>query len=333
MTEQTPDVRSHIPSSVSAEARAKLEIMRMFLAGMPPPKPPTTVEEFDAAVVRSEAMAEQIVGNAVAALAPTIAKRSLGEIAVLDITPRDYADDGTALIYVHGGGFVMGSAWSARLNAALAASTSGRRVISVDYTLAPRAGWTVILDQVAAVWRALLAEGRVPTSIGMFGDSAGACIATAATLLLRERGDALPAALVLLSPVVDLADKGDTSVTLASVDFFDDAFRDAMRTAYAPGADLRNPLVSPIYGDFASGFPPVLTQVGTRESLLSDAVRLHRALRSAGVASRIEPYEGMPHVFQSFFADTPEGRAAWAEIAAFWSEHLVRPVNAGKTDG
>ncbi|HWM68842.1 MAG TPA: alpha/beta hydrolase fold domain-containing protein [Steroidobacteraceae bacterium] len=121
---------------------------------------------------------------------------------------------------------------------------------------------------------------------------------------LRERDSTLPAALCLLSPVTDLASNGDTNVTLASVDYLEAGIFDVARRAYAPGAQLGNPLVSPAYGDFTRDFPPVLIQAGTRELLLSDSVRMHRALRAAGKVSRLELYEGMPHVLQPILADT-----------------------------
>jgi monoterpene epsilon-lactone hydrolase len=158
---------------------------------------------------------------------------------------------------------------------------------------------------------------------GLFGDSAGGCIAAAATLLLRERGMAMPAALALLSPVVDLAGGGDTNATLTAVDFLDRQTLTPGLRAYATEGEWANPLVSPIHGDFGAGYPPTLIQVGTREILLSDSVRMHRALRVAGQSSRLEVYEGMPHVFQRFLADTPEGKAAWSEIAGFWAAHLT----------
>ena len=318
----TTDPRRYIPSSVSPEARAKLEIVQSFMAGLARPPTPVTLEEFDAAVARGEQFAAMITGPALAELASETRDLELGGVPVLEVLPQDYTDDGTALVYVHGGGFVQGSARSSLLTAALAAASSGRRVYSIDYTLSPRGTWRTILDQVVTVWTTLL-EQRRAGSLGLFGDSAGACIAAAATLLMRERGHDLPAALVLLSPVTDLAGKGDTSVTLAHIDYFDDELRAAMRRAYVPDGDLSNPLVSPVFADFAPGYPPVLTQVGTREALLSDAVRLHRTLRAAGASSRLEGYEGMPHVFQSFFADTPEGRSAWAEIGDFWTAHLA----------
>ncbi|MES2057127.1 MAG: alpha/beta hydrolase [Pseudomonadota bacterium] len=311
-----------VAASVSPEARAKLEGIRAFLAAIPAPAIPQTLADFDAAAARGAVLAEQLGRSAIEALAPVVTERILGGVAVLDICPRDHRDDGSVIVYVHGGGFVSGSARANLLTAALAAATSGRRLISIDYMLAPRGTWDLILDQVATVWTALIEQGVAPGGMGLFGDSAGGCIAAAATLLLRDRGMAMPAALIMLSPVTDLHGEGDTTVTLAPVDYLDATVRHLARQAYAPGADLTDPLVSPIFGDFAKGYPPVLLQVGTREMLLSDSVRLHRRLREAGQSSRLELYEGMPHVFQSLLADAPEGRAAWAEMAAFWSEHL-----------
>jgi monoterpene epsilon-lactone hydrolase len=316
------DPRWHIAASVSNEARTKLEMVRAVLAALPVAPLPQTLADFDAAVVAGALFAEQFGRAALEALAPVVAELSLGGVSALDVQPRDYRDDGTALVYIHGGGFVQGSARSNLLTAALAASTANRRVLSIDYTLAPRGTWNTILDEVVAAWGALVKE-RPNRALGLIGDSAGGCIAAAATLMLRQRGLQMPAALVLLSPVTDLAGKGDTNITLAPVDYLDARFLDVARRVYAPGANLDDPLVSPVRGDFAAGFPPVLIQAGTRELLLSDSVRLHRALRSAGRSSRLELYEGMPHVFQPFLADAPEGRDAWAEMAAFWAEYLI----------
>lgn len=296
--------------------------MRAFLASLPPQELPVTIDDFDAAAARAEMFAEQLTKAAIDSLMPFVTERTLGGVGTLDIVPEGHLEDGTILIYIHGGGFVSGSARANLLTGALAAATSGRRVISVDYTIAPRGTWDTILDQVAAVWTALIDKGCDPAKMGLFGDSAGGCIAAAAVLLFRNRAIAPPAAITLLSPVADLHGEGDTTVTLAPVDYLDESVRDLARQAYAPGADMTDPLVSPLFGDFNPGFPPTLIQVGTRESLLSDSVRLHRALRDAGQSSRLEVYEGMPHVFQTFLSEAPEGKAAWNEIAAFWSEHL-----------
>lgn len=315
--------RFPVAASVSPEARIKLEGIRAFLAGVPNPPVPRTLAQFDAAAARAEAFAAHLTKAAVDALGPTLTDHVLGGVSTLDIVPSGHVEDGSVLVYVHGGGFVSGSARANLLTAALAATTSGRRVVSIDYTLSPRGTWDTILSEVRSVWLALIARGADPAAMGLFGDSAGACIAAAAALDLRDRAIASPAAMILLSPVVDLHGEGDTTVTLASIDYLDTTVRELARAAYAPGADTTNPLVSPLFGDFTQGYPPVLIQVGTRELLLSDSVRMHRALRAADRSSRLEVYEGMPHVFQSLLADTPEGKAAWAEMTAFWSDHLA----------
>lgn len=314
--------RFPVAASVSPEARLKLEGIRAFLATLSPPPVSQSLADFDAAAARAEMLAKQLTKAAVDALAPNVTERVLGGVATLDIVPKGHIEHGSVLVYIHGGGFISGSARANLLTGALAAATSGRRVVSVDYTIAPRGRWNTILDQVAAVWTALLDEGADPVKLGLFGDSAGACIAAAAALLFRTSAIAPPAAMILLSPVVDLHGEGDTTVTLAPVDYLDITTRKLVRQVYAPGADLTNPLVSPLFGDFAAGYPPVLIQVGTRELLLSDSVRFHRALRAAGQSSRLEVYEGMPHVFQSLLADAPEGKAAWQEMANFWADHL-----------
>lgn len=315
------DPKSELAPSISPAAAAILRPISAALAAMPPREPAKSVADFDAAAARGAAFAEQMGAAPIAALAPDLREWSAHGTTVLTVTPRTARRGAAPLVYIHGGGFVSGSARANLLTAAVAADTSGRVVHSIDYTLAPHADWRAILAQVTAAWDTIAADSAAAP--GLFGDSAGGCIAAAATLALRGLNATLPAALLLMSPVVDLAGGGDTNRTLAYVDYLDPRMLAPALRAYAPEADWTNPLVSPIYGDFAAGYPPTLIQVGTRELLLSDAVRLHRALRAAGRSSRLEVYEGMPHVFQPLLASAPEGREAWAEIAAFWSEHLA----------
>lgn len=315
------DPRLFIPASVSPEATGLLRMVGAALSAMPPRDPPTTLADFDAANARGALFAEQIAAAPLALLKPETEHWDADGTPVLTVRPQEARAGAAPLVYVHGGGFVGGSARANLLTAAVAAATSGRVVHSIDYTLAPRAQWRDILDQVATAWHAIL--NRSPQVPGLFGDSAGGCISAATSLLLRDRQATLPAALLLMSPVVDLAGEGDTNITLAPVDYLERRTLEPALRAYADPAEWRDPLVSPIHADFTAGFPPTLIQVGTREGLLSDSVRLHRALRAAGKASRLEVYEGMPHVFQPMLANAPEGRAAWTEIAGFWAEHLA----------
>ncbi len=320
VSREADDPRLFVAASVSPEAAAILRMIGAMIAAMPPQPIPVSQEEFDAAASQAAAWAETMIAAPLAKLAPTLSAWDAGGVPVLSITPQDAKAGAAPLVYIHGGGFVTGSAHSSRLTAALAAASTGRVVHSIDYTLSPRADHRAILDEIATAWTAILdREGQVP---GLFGDSAGGCIAAAATLLLRDRGETIPAALALLSPVVDLAGSGDTNQTLAAVDYLDRNRLEMGVRGYAAPTEWRTPLASPIHGDFAD-FPPTLIQVGTRELLLSDSVRLHRALRAAGRSSRLEVFEGMPHAFQPLLADTPEGIAAWADMATFWQEHLA----------
>lgn len=316
----TVDPRLILPASISPEARAMLELLGNAYAAIPRAAVPVTQQDFDTAAARAAEMGARFFGSAVERLAPRVEETVQGGVPVLHIAAGDTRDGAAPLVYVHGGGFVQGSARSSLLGAASAAASSGRVVYSIDYTLAPRAKWRTILDQIVSAWTDIVAvTGEAP---GLFGDSAGGCIAAAATLLIRDRGLPIPRALALLSPVSDLAQAGDTNRSLTAVDFLDPAGLRAGLLAYADEADFADPLASPVHGDFAPGFPPTLIQVGTRELLLSDSVRLHRAIRAARRSSRLEVYEGMPHVFQPLLGQTPESRAAYAEMAEFWDAHL-----------
>ena len=252
-------------------------------------------------------------------------------VGVVDLRPAQYQDDGTILIHVHGGAFVQDSAHSAEPGDALMAVTTGKRIISVDYTVAPKGRWQLVTDQVIGVYKALLAEGHPARSIGLYGDSAGGDIVAASVLKLRDQGVAIPGALVLMSPATDLGLGGDTVVTLRDADPVLNRIEE-IRLAfslYADPADWKNPYVSPVYGDFSKPYPPVLLQAGTKELILSDSVRLYQAIKIAGGEAELDVYEGMTHVFQSYMAGTPEQKAAYAEIRRFWLRHLV-PAKHGE---
>jgi acetyl esterase/lipase len=142
-------------------------------------------------------------------------------------------------------------------------------------------------------------------------------------LKMRDRGLGMPAAVVVRSPWADLTDTGDTRATLAHADpvIYPGSLKQSADT-YADPADQKQPYVSPVYADFARGFPPTLVQGGTKELLLSDFVRLYQALSTAGVPATLDLYEGMPHVFQRPLPDSPEAQAALTKMKSFVEEHL-----------
>ncbi|HEY0105520.1 MAG TPA: alpha/beta hydrolase [Rhizomicrobium sp.] len=319
-------LRDVVPPDVSPEARA---IYQKLLPGVAARRMnlriPHTLAEFDARDAANVAGSTPGADATIKALGAATAEFKLGGVGVFETRPPQFQDDGTVLIRVHGGGFIQGSAHSSAAMDAVMARALGRRILSIDYTVAPRGKWNTVTDQVIAVYKAVLAQGYEPRNIGMYGDSAGANIVPASVLKLRDEGLPMPAAVVLLSPCIDFTRNSDTEMTLRDDDpvLWNQDDMVAGLGAYADPADWKNPYVSPIFGDFTRGFPPVLLQVGTREILLSDSVRFYQAIKTAGGDAELDVYEGMAHVFQSYMAGTPEQKQAFAEMARFWSRYLI----------
>lgn len=317
-------VRAYVPTTISPEARAIFLAYQAFIAA-PRPAPPKSLADFDLLYQDAEARSLAVSEATLAQLRPTVVEMRLNGSLVFEVKPKDYEDDGTALLFVHGGGFILGSARSSLGEAADIAALTGRRVYDVDYDVAPRGDWRIATDQVMNAYRGVLELGYDPSRVGMTGGSAGATIVAATTLKIRDSGLPMPAALVLLCPMSDFTEGGDTRYTLMDADpaLWAPQVRPGL-DAYAAPEDQTNPYVSPVYGDFGKGYPPTLIQGGTKEFLVSDMVRLHRAIRRGGGVSDLELYEGMPHGFMGLMADAPEGREARAEAAAFWNRYLKR---------
>ncbi len=202
------------------------------------------------------------------------------------------------ILHCHGGGYSTGSRLYARtLTTKLAHSTS-MDVISFDYRLAPEHPYPAAAEDAMKVWDYLMLMGYGARDIILTGDSAGGNLALSLVLKLKEQERLLPRGLILLSPWTDLTSSGDSFRTKAEVDpVLDSTYIERMIQAYAPEQDLKNPLISPLFGDF-TGFPPTYIQVGENEILLSDSVRLHQAFVDANVSVKIDVYPGMWHVFQ-----------------------------------
>ena len=317
-------LRAYVPTTVSPQAAAILNASRPSLLG-PRPAAPRTAAGYVALNQLFERMVAPREAGLIKALGVTVTDRQMGGVHVVEVLPAGYKDDGSVLIYVHGGGFIGGSAHSSLLSSGNMARATGRRVISVDYTLAPMGQWPLITDQLVAVYKAVLAQGAPAKRIGMYGESAGGNIIAGTAFKIRDQGLPAPAALLLISPATDLTGAGDTRVTLAEADpvLYAPAVQPAI-DLYAAPADQTRPYVSPVYGDFTKGYPPVLILGGTKEILLSDMVRLHRAIKRAGGNSDLELYEGMPHAFPPVMTGAPEGKAAMAEAVAFWNRYLAK---------
>jgi monoterpene epsilon-lactone hydrolase len=221
------------------------------------------------------------------------------------------------LFYLHGGGYCMGSLDTHREMVSRIARAAEAQALSVDYRLAPENPHPAALEDSLAAYRALLADGANSANIVIGGDSAAGGLTLTTLLALRDAGDPLPAAAVCLSPWTDLEGTGESMKTKADVDPMikpDDEKKTAKY--YAGDADLREPLISPLYADL-NGLPPMLIQVGTSEVLLDDSTRFAEKARAAGVDVELEAWEEMIHVFQFMAFMLPEGQQAIDRIGKF----------------
>jgi acetyl esterase/lipase len=238
------------------------------------------------------------------------------------ISPADAPQD-KAIFYFHGGGFRLGSVASHRDLIAQIALASGCRVLAVNYRLAPEHRFPAALDDALAAYGWMLGRGLEPGNVAFAGDSAGGNLALAAMLALRERRLRLPVAAALMSPWTDLAATGASYVSRAEADpIHQRSMILALAKNYLGGqGDPCDPLVSPLYADLG-GLPPLLIQVGDRETVLDDSVLFADKARAAGVNVELQIWGGMIHVFQMFGAELPEAQQAIASIAGFLNRHL-----------
>jgi acetyl esterase/lipase len=232
------------------------------------------------------------------------------------LTPKNAR--GETLLYIHGGGWVMGFSLNYRRFLGMIARDSGARILAVDYDLAPEHPFPAAQQQCLAAYRWLLAQGISPRQLVIAGESAGGNLALVTLLAARQASLPLPAAAVALSPATDLTYSSEShhsnrvrEIMLAP------NFMKLIAASYpGEGIDRRNPLVSPIYGDLR-GLPPLLLQVGDQEILHDDSVRFADSARKAGVDVTLEIYPGMWHVHQMFSPFLPEAKQALDHINAF----------------
>lgn len=212
-------------------------------------------------------------------------------------TVEDVKDD-CIILYCHGGGYNTGSFRYARSVTNKLAENTGYKVLAFDYRLAPEFPYPCALEDALKVWNYLLSLGYTSDSIVVAGDSAGGNLALSLTLRLKELTMDLPRGLVLFSPWTDLTLEGVSHVERAEMDpILSEEYIISAVEDYAKEEDLKNPLISPLFGNF-EGFPPSYIQVGDHEILLSDSEELASCMRAYNVDVKFELYEGMWHVFQ-----------------------------------
>jgi acetyl esterase/lipase len=240
---------------------------------------------------------------------------TVGGVAGEWLTPlRPRTDE--VLLYLHGGAYVMGSCATHRAFVARIARAARCRTLLIDYRLAPEHPFPAALEDALASYRALQAT---EAQIVLAGDSAGAGLALATMLTLRDAGEALPRKAALISPWADLLYTGDSVISRAAADPWLTPVDNDVARHYCGDQDRRNPLISPLYGEH-HGLPPTLIQVGDHEILLDDSTRLAERMQAAGVAVSLQIWPAMWHVWHSFAPLLPEANQAIRRIGKFMRE-------------
>lgn len=241
--------------------------------------------------------------------------------------PRGAAPDPErAVLFLHGGAFITGSSRSHRLLAARLGLAAGTPVHVPDYRRAPEHPYPAALDDVHAAYLALLDDGLAPERIGVAGDSAGAQLALALTLRLRDRGEPLPAGLALISPLTDLTLSDERVRTNTTDALLRPEWVAFGADAYAGVRDRTAPELSPLLADLA-GLPPLLVHVGGEETLLADSLRLVERVRGAGGTAQLRVLEGWFHDAHLLAGFLREPTEAVEELGAF-----LRQVTTGSAD-
>jgi len=251
-----------------------------------------------------------------------MSRRTPGPPATINGVPGEWqlpqtGDGGRTILYLHGGGYVLGSPLSHRDMVGAIADAAHARAFIADYRLGPEHPFPAAVEDAVAAYQGLLDSGIDPARLCIAGDSAGGGLTVAALVAIRDRKLPLPAGGICISPWADLTCSSNSMTSMAEADpmLKPDALR-WMAGLYLNGQDPKVPLASPVFADL-EGLPPLLIQVGTEEALYDDAITLSRVAHEAGVDATLEVWEGMMHVWHLMAKLIPEGKQAIQAIGAF----------------
>lgn len=313
-----PERNLPAPSTVSAE------LQKAMSAPCKIPGTAPTVEEMMARIHKAEAASETYVVRLKKEFNVSVDEGRLGGVRIYDVKPAAIAEENRhrLLMNVHGGGYVSGRGISGTSEAIFMAYYGKIEVIAVDYRMPPEFPFPAAVDDSVAVWKEII-KTHTPNSVGIFGTSAGGGLTLATVLKLKQLGLPLPGAIMAGTPWSDLTKTGDSYFANEYIDnvlcTYDRDLGVAARL-YAGGHDLKEPLLSPVYGDL-SGFPPTVLISGTRDLFLSNTVRVHQKFLEAGVPAELLVFEGQSHA-QYLIMDAPESAMANEEVARFFDLHL-----------
>ena len=255
----------------------------------------------------------------------SIEKDKVGDVPVQYITPTSIPQkhENHLFIHLHAGAYVLGGGDASIPEAIIIAATANIPVISIDYRMPPNHPFPAAIDDVVKVYKHLLNKySGIKMALG--GTSAGGGLSLASIHKFKELNLDLPAAVFAGTPWSDLSKTGDSQYTNEGIDHilvsYDGWMKDAAKL-YGGEYDLKNPLISPVYGDFTS-FPPTYLVTGTRDLLLSDVVRTHRKIKLAEGIAELNVYEGMSHAGYLLFPNIPESTQVYTELGEFLTKYL-----------
>jgi acetyl esterase/lipase len=311
-----------VPDTVSPELRADIAAPYRLPNWNANPKSAAEWKELVASLAARVAAAQPDIRKK---LGVTMESAVIGGVKAFILTPKvvPAANRNRLLVHVHGGGYVYNPGEAGTQEATLMAAYGGFKVISFDYRMPPDYPYPAAMDDAMAVWKAVV-KMQKPHNIAIFGTSTGGAMTLAMILRAKQEHLPLPAAIAPGSPWSDLTETGDTFKTNEWLDNILVSYHGYLSHAaslYANGHDLKDPQLSPIYGDF-HGFPPAILTSGTRDLFLSLTVLTHRKMRQAGVEAALQVFEGMSHAQYQFDPYAPETKEVFTEIALFFGNHL-----------
>jgi len=307
---------SELNASIAASPRPNIASRQYY---------PKTVEEWNAVIAQRAAARTKPLADVEEQFGVTIAADEIAGVSVFRIQPNNIqpAHEKHLFLYVHGGAYVYNGGIASVGEAAVIASRAGIPTISIDYRMPPADPFPAAVDDLVSVYQETLKIHK-PAEIAIGGTSAGGGLALAGVHQFKTLELPVPGAIYAGTPWADLTKTGDTLFTNEGIDrvlVTYDGSLEAAAILYANGHDMKDPLLSPVYGDF-SGFPATFLITGTRDLFLSDTARTHRKLRSAGAIADLHVYEGMSHADYAFELASPESKDMYAELAGFLEQHL-----------
>jgi len=255
----------------------------------------------------------------------TVEAKTIDGVKVAIVTPDTMPPENKnkLIVHVHGGCYVYFPGESGTTEAIMMAGFGHYKVIAVDYRMPPEAYFPAALDDAMTVYKSAIKSAGAK-NVGIVGTSGGGALVLEMALKAKLDGLPMPGAIAPGTPMADVTKTGDSFYTTEFVDnvlVSPSGFCDDAAAFYAHGHDMKDPLLSPVYGDMA-GMPPTILTTGTRDQLLSNTVRVHRKLRRAGVETDLNVYQGESHAQYQFDDRVPETKEAFGDIAAFFGKHL-----------